>query len=357
MLSLDDPKIIQKYDRSNMIGLIASFPRQCRVAKKIGLAFDLPRSYKKRYENIVCTGLGGSAIGADIMRSYILDSAKTPLAVNRGYLLPGFVSGSSLVIVSSYSGDTEETISAYKDARGKGVNIIAITSGGRLRKMAEADGFPVLVIPGGLPPRAALGYSSITLLMVLSKAGIIKDQSAHIDEAIEVMKCLERDEIGFSISQKKNSAKNIAARLYGKYPVIYGAQDRIDAVVTRWRGQLAENAKTLASSHFFPEMNHNEIVGWDHPAAILKDCAVVVLHDRGDHPRVAKRMDITEKLIGDRCASITDVRSSGKGLLARIFSLIHTGDFVSFYLAMLNKCDPTPVERIAYLKRQLAGKK
>jgi glucose/mannose-6-phosphate isomerase len=357
MPSLDDPALIQKYDRSNMMGLIASFPRQCRVAKKIALAFDLPRSYKKRYENIVCTGLGGSAIGADIMRSYILDSAKTPLAVNRGYLLPGFVSSRSLVIVSSYSGDTEETLSAYKDARRKGANIVAITSGGCLRKMAKADGFPVLVIPGGLPPRAALGYSSITLLTVLSKSGIIKDQSSRIDEAIAVMTGLQDEKIGLNVSQKNNIAKTIVAALINKYPVIYGAQDRIDAVVTRWRGQLAENAKTLASSHFFPEMNHNEIVGWDHPAAILKDCAVIILRDGQDHPRVAKRMDITEKLIRTKCASITEVHSSGKGLLARIFSLVYTGDYVSFYLAMLNKCDPTPVERIAYLKKQLSGKK
>jgi glucose/mannose-6-phosphate isomerase len=356
MLNLNDLSLIQKHDRSNMAGLIASFPRQCRVAKKIGLAFDLPRSYEKRYENIVCTGLGGSAIGADIMRSYMLDSAKTPLVVNRGYLLPGFVGSRSLVIVSSYSGDTEETISAYKDARRKGANVVAITSGGCLRKMAEADGFPVLIIPGGLPPRAALGYSSITLLTVLSKAGIIKDQSSQIDEAIAVMSRLQSEKIGLSVAHKNNIAKTVAASLYDKYPVIYGAQDRIDAVVTRWRGQLAENAKTLASSHFFPEMNHNEIVGWDHPAAILKNCAVVMLRDGQDHPRVAKRMDITEKLIGPGCASITEVRSSGKGLLARIFSLVYTGDFVSFYLAMLNKCDPTPVERIAYLKKRLSGK-
>lgn len=357
MPSLNDPSLIQKYDRSNMMGLIASFPRQCRVAKKIALAFTLPRSYKKRYENIICTGLGGSAIGADIMRSYILDSAKTPLVVNRGYLLPAFVNSRSLVIVSSYSGNTEETISAYKDARSKGATIIAITSGGCLRKMSEADGCAVLAIPGGLPPRAALGYSSITLLTVLSKAGIVKDQSGRIDEAIAVMSRLQDERIGFGVAQKDNIAKTVAVRLYDKYPVIYGAQDRIDAVVTRWRGQLAENAKTLASSHFFPEMNHNEIVGWDHPAEILKDCAVVILRDGGDHPRVAKRMDITEKLIRSRCASITEVHSSGKGLLARIFSLVYTGDFVSFYLAMLNRCDPTPVARITYLKKQLSGKR
>ena len=354
MLSLDDLSLTRKYDRSGMLGLVASFPRQCRVAAKLGLAFGLPRSYKKRYENIVCTGLGGSAIGADIMRSYISDRARTPLFVNRGYLLPAFVGRGSLVIVSSYSGDTEETVSAYKDARSRGAKIVVITSGGRLRKMALSDGFPILAIPGGLPPRAALGYSSITLLIVLSRAGIVGGQSRAIDEAIEVMSRLRDEEIGPGVGQKKNIAKSIAAALYGRYPVIYGAQDRIDAVVTRWRGQLAENAKTLASSHFFPEMNHNEIVGWDRPEALLKKFAVVMLRDGGDHPRVRKRIDITKRLIKAECGSMTEVRSSGKGLLARIFSLVYTGDFVSFYLAILNKRDPTPVERIAYLKKELA---
>jgi glucose/mannose-6-phosphate isomerase len=289
------------------------------------------------------------------MRSYILDSAPTPLFVNRGYTLPAFVGSRSLVIVSSYSGDTEETISAYRDARKKGAKIVVITSGGRLRKMAGSDNFPVLAIPGGLPPRAALGYSSITLLILLSKAGIVGDQSRHIDEAIAVMSRLKDGSIGFNVRQKKNAAKEIAATLYSKYPVIYGAQDRIDAVVTRWRGQLAENAKTLGSSHFFPEMNHNEIVGWDNPAALLKKFAVVILRDKGDHPRVAKRMDITESILRARCANLTEVRSSGKGLLARIFSLVYTGDFVSFYLAILNKRDPTPVERIKYLKDRLGA--
>jgi glucose/mannose-6-phosphate isomerase len=169
------------------------------------------------------------------------------------------------------------------------------------------------------------------------------------------MSRLKDGSIGFNVRQKKNAAKKIAATLYNKYPVIYGAQDRIDAVATRWRGQLAENAKTLGSSHFFPEMNHNEIVGWDNPAALLKKFAVVILRDKGDHPRVAKRMDITESILRARCANLTEVRSSGKGLLARIFSLVYTGDFVSFYLAILNKRDPTPVGRIKYLKDRLGA--
>jgi glucose/mannose-6-phosphate isomerase len=287
------------------------------------------------------------------MRSYLLDSSALPIQVNRGYLLPAYVGRGTIVIVSSYSGDTEETLSAYKDARKKRARIIAVTSGGRLGSMARFDGFPVVAIPGGLPPRAALGYSSMALLATLSKAGIAPGQSGHIDEAIAVMERLERSSLGLGVPTARNVAKRLALKLYGKYPVVYGAQDRIDAVVTRWRGQLAENAKALASSHLFPELDHNEIVGWDCPAALIKKFAIVMLRDRGDHPRVARRIDITARLIGPRSAGVSEVRSSGRGLLARIFSLVYTGDFVSLYLAVLNGRDPTPVERIAYLKREL----
>lgn len=356
MPTLDSLENIRKYDRSNMMGLIASFPRQCRVAKKIGSNFSLPASFKRRYENVVCTGLGGSAIGADIMRSHLLDSVRTPIFVNRGYALPSFVGSRTLVITSSYSGDTEETLSAYKDAGRKKARIIAITSGGRLRNMAEADGFPALIIPGGLPPRAALGYSAITLLSVLVKAGIAPDQSRHIDEAIKVMDDIRIDAVGPHVPQARNIAKSIAGKIYGKYPVIYGANERTDAVVTRWRGQVAENAKTLASSHLFPELDHNEIVGWDNPKPLLKNFAVIILRDKADDPRVSKRMDITARLIAKSCGGVIEVNSSGKGPLARIFSLVHIGDFTSLYLAILNRCDPTPVERIAFLKKELAKK-
>jgi len=352
-MSLDDPRRINKYDRSGMLALIGSFPQQCREAREIGRLAVLPRSCRRRYQNIVCTGLGGSAIGADIARSYIADDAATPLFVNRNYTLPRFVGPNTLVITSSYSGNTEETLSAYADARAKGARIVAITSGGALKKRADADGFPVVVIPGGLPPRCALGYSFFPLLAILGKAGVIKDRTADIDEAIKVMVRLRDGTIGPLVTGKRNLAKAVARQLYGKYPVIYGGQDHIDAVVTRWRGQLAENAKTLGSSHVFPEMNHNEIVGWDNPKTLLKDFAVVILRDAGDHPRIARRIDVTKAILKKSAAGIVEVRSSGRGLLARIFSLVYTGDFVSYYLAILNRRDPTPVERIAYLKEQL----
>lgn len=356
MTILDNASIIKKYDPAGMLGLISNLPDNCLRAKDRANDVGIGRLYARRYDNIVCAGLGGSAIGADIVRSYIAGECRTPFYINRSYDLPGFVDNNSLVIASSYSGNTEETLSAYKQAKSKGARVIVITAGGRLKKLASKDGFTVFDLPAGLPPRCALGYSAATLLVVLSKIGVIKDQSKNIDEAVRVMYGLHNSKLSPSASHTKNIAKHLAARLYGHYPVIYGSQDKMGAVVTRWRGQLAENAKTLSSSALLPEMNHNEVVGWDNPAKILKSFSVVMIRDMGNGPRLARRFDITKRIINGKCANLTEVNSYGKGLLARIFSLVHIGDFVSFYLAILNKCDPTPVERINYLKKELAKK-
>jgi len=354
MLNIDDLKIIKKYDKSDMLGVIEAFADQCRAAKAIGMDLNLPDSFRREYKNIVCTGMGGSAIGADIIRSYITDEARIPLSVNRNYTLPNFVGSSSLVIASSYSGNTEETISAYKDASAKGASIIVITSGGQLQEMAGRDGNPVVIIPKGFAPRCALGYSSLTLLILLSKIGIVKDKSRDIDEAIGVLEWLKDEKVGHAVSRKKNPAKYIADSLHLKFPVIYASQGHLDSVVTRWRGELSENAKVLSSGHLFPEMNHNEIVGWENPKSLLEDFVAVMLRDAGDHPRNSRRIDVTEKILEKNKFKVLEVCSFGKGLLARIFSLIYIGDFTSFYLSILNGIDPTPVDRIDYLKKELA---
>jgi glucose/mannose-6-phosphate isomerase len=354
MTILDNFRGIGKCDKSSMLELIESFPDQCQDAKRIGDGFVLPEGFGASYKNIVCAGLGGSAIGADIARSYAAGEAKIPIFVNRNYSLPNFVDKETLVIASSYSGNTEESLAAYRDARARGAKIIVITSGGKLDKMAEDDGVARINIPGGFPPRAALGYSFFPLLILLVKLGVIKDQEAFIDEAIHNLRKLKNNMIGYKIKRQRNPAKKIANEILNKFIVIYGGQDHIDSVVTRWRGQFAENSKTLASSQIFPEMNHNEIVGWENPKELLKNFAVIILRDSSDNPRTARRMDVTKKILEKDKIQVIEVRSIGKGLLARIFSLIYIGDFVSFYLAILNGIDPTPVERVTYLKKQLA---
>jgi len=353
MGNLDAADLFKKYDASRLLKIIESFPAQVREAAQIGSKFKLPDIYNRKYSNIVCAGLGGSAIGADIMRSYTADEAGIPISVSRNYTLPNFVGPESLVIVSSYSGNTEETISAYTDARARGARIIAITSGGRIKDMTKADGFACLVIPSGLPPRWALGYSFFPLLALMSKMGVIADKSVEVDETIKVLEDLNAKSIGVAVPTSKNIAKRIASDLHEKYGIIYGGQDHIDCVVTRWRGQIEENAKALASSHVFPEMNHNEIVGWENPRALIKKFVAVILRDKSDHPRTSKRMDISRGILKKKAAKVIEVRSAGDSLLARIFSLVYIGDFASYYLAMLNKQDPTPVDSVTYLKNEL----
>lgn len=353
MINLDDIKTIKGCDKSGMLGIIEAFPDQVVRAKEIGTAFELPETLSKKYENIVCTGLGGSAIGGDIARSYLAGSINIPFIVNRNYTLPSFVNNKTLVAVSSYSGNTEETLSAYKDARDKKASILVISSGGEISKMAAADGFTVLEIPSGLPPRCALGYSFFPLIIALSRIGLTKDLARDIDETIKVLSDIKTEMAG-SVPESKNSAKKIARELYGKLPVVYAGQDHMDAVATRWRGQIEENSKTLASSQVFPELCHNEIMGWENPEHVIKESRVIILKDKDDHPRVSKRMDIIEKIIKDEKVDVIKVFSRGSSLLARTFSLVYTADFVSFYLAVLNGRDPTSIERIDFLKKELA---
>jgi glucose/mannose-6-phosphate isomerase len=190
--------------------------------------------------------------------------------------------------------------------------------------------------------------------VLLSKLGIIKDQAAHIDDAIKSLRRLKGERLGMRVKTKDNQAKRIASMLYGRIPFIYAGCEYTDSVATRWRGQLAENSKTLASCNVFPEMNHNELVGWENPRRLLKGCAAVILRDAGDHPKISRRMDITKRILRKEGFEVTEVNSSGKELLARIFSLVYTGDFVSLYLALLNGADPYSVDRITYMKKELA---
>lgn len=344
---------IAKLDKSNMLDLLLNFPKQLKDAKEIGEGVKL--AGKMEFSKIVFTGLGGSAIGADLIRSFVSGECKVPIFVNRDYTLPEFVDKDTLLIVSSYSGNTEETLSAYKEGLKKKARIIAITTNGKLKEMAQKDGFPFISIPAGLPPRCALGYSSIPIIVLLSKLGVISDKSADIEAASALMAGFRDDVLSPGVGEEKNIAKKIARSLLNKYAILYGANQHIDVVLTRWRGQLAENSKALSATHVFPEMNHNEIVGWRNPANLMKDLVVIMIRDSGDHTRTAKRMDISKTIIQKTGAEIIEVSSkSDEGLLERIFLLIYMGDFVSLYLAILNGVDPTPVDSVTYLKNELA---
>ena len=348
MISTESVKSI---DRSEMFRCISDFPAQVEEAIKIGSRANL-RALKAPFSSIVLTGMGGSAIGGDLLRSYVSQELGVPFLVNRSYLLPAFVNKSTLVVVSSYSGNTEETLAAYKAARARNAKILCLTTGGDVLRLAERHGNAVIKVIPGLQPRAALGYSFFPLLLALTRIGLLRNQDRSIRETVDMLWKLSR-RLG-DFRRKTNKAVRIARALHGRLPIIYSATEHLDAVNVRWRGQISENAKQLAHGNVLPEMNHNEIVGWNVDRTLMKKTAVVFLKDKGVLDRVRLREKITRSIVRRHAGKVLEVSGEGSSLLARIFSLVYLGDWASFYLAILNGKDPTPVTVIEYLKRELA---
>lgn len=347
-MTLDE---IKRIDPKGMYTWITDFPLQVEDAVRIGKEIKVKLDVRGIH-NIVLTGLGGSAIGGDLLRSYLGDELRIPFIINRHYTLPAFVGKNSLVIVSSYSGNTEETISAHKDATKRKAKVLCISTGGETMNMAKKFKQPWIQIPPGLSPRAALGYSFFPLLVMLSKLHLIKSKDRDIKETIQLLKSKATH---FSNPESpENVPLQLAERLKGMLPIIYAPVDHFDAVNMRWRGQFAENSKQLSSGHVLPEMNHNELVGWKVLTDLMKHMHVIFIKDSGTHKRVAIREEITKQVVARYAGDVTEVISEGKSLLARIFSLIHFGDWVSLYLAVLNNEDPEPVAVINYLKNELA---
>lgn len=331
-----------------------SLPDQ--FAEIIQQGVDLPQSYKREYHNIIVTGLGGSAIGGDILRTYALSRAGIPVLVNRDYDMPRFVNADSLVLAVSYSGNTEETLSAYKQAVKQGAAVIAVTSGGKLAEMAKNDEAAVVKIPGGLSPRAATGYLFAPLALILEELGILQGAAADLEETIQVLLAV-REDIHPGVDVSANQARLIAKELKGNLPIIWGSSTRSEIAAMRWKTQINENAKTLAYFNIFPELNHNEIVGLEVPAELMDRLVVIILRDPGDHERVQRRIQISRDIIQNKVKKIIEVDAQGENFLARFYSLAYVGDYASFYLALEYGINPTPVATIDYLKAELAKSK
>ena len=318
-------------DKSNMLAVLENFPKQCRDA----LAISKGEKLSKKVTNIVVTGMGGSAIGGDLLKT-CLSNTEMPVFVNRSYKLPNFVDESTLVFAVSYSGNTEETLSAYQDALNKKANVIAVASGGKLAELCKKT----IVIPSGLQPRNAIAYLFFPMLGLLFNSGLINISNKELNEMLIVLK---------NVNEFKERAEKLAKSIQGKTPIIYSS-DFLEPVAYRWKCEFNENSKQPAFCNVLPEMNHNEIVGYH---SMRKDQYIAVLiRDRFDHPRIQKRMDICSNIMEKRI-EVAQVHTQGESILARLFSAIYLGDFTSYYLAALNRIDPTPVEVIEYLKKEL----
>lgn len=336
--------------KEKMATYLWNLPEQFAAMLQQGV--QLPPNYIKKYHNIMVTGLGGSAIGGDILRTYAQARAAIPITVNRDYDVPAFIDENSLVLAASYSGNTEETLSAYCQARDRGASLIAVTSGGKLADLASAHGAPVVTIPGGLSPRAATGYLFTPLDLILQELGIVDGVDKDLNEVVGVLQDMRR-EIGPDAASEGNLARQIARDLKGRLPLIWGSTGHTEIAALRWKTQINENAKCPVFCNSFPELNHNEIVGFEVPKEILSNTVIVILHDPEDHVQVKKRMEISKQIIRDKVAKVLDVASRGQGFLAKFYSLAYLGDYTSFYLAEEYAINPTPVTVIDFLKSEL----
>jgi len=349
---LDDDRAIKAIDKSEMRKLLVSFPQQIADA----WALRVPTLKKLSTFRLFVCGMGGSAIGGDLLRVYLHRKRfPAPVFVVRDYELPMFIDESSLVFAVSYSGNTEETVSAFKQALEKKSKIIALTSGGELGMLAARHDIPLIEIPKGLPPRTALGYLFMPLLKTVCKftsaqVSRLTTVSEEVGEAVRVLK--ELSGIYADAPEQENPAKQLARLWHGKVPILYGSHCLTDVIAYRWKTQVNENAKAPAFVGILPELNHNETVGWEN-RELRKLFIYNFLRDKEEHERVSKRFELCKEILKAANSAVCEWSGGGEGLLARLLSLAYLGDWASFYLAVLYEVDPTPVKLIDYLKQKM----
>lgn len=345
---LDAWETYERLDPQGMTASILNFPEQVRQARQIGKQVALP-DILGGANSIVAVGMGGSAIGSDLLRTAGEDEFAIPFHVHRGYDLPAFVGRNTLVVVSSYSGSTEETLSSYHQAQHREAKVLAITTGGRLAELAQSQGVPAIIIPSGYMPRAAVGYSFFPLLTAMERLGYLSDRDAEVEEVIAVTAEGVR-QMHPEVPETGNLAKQLARSLVDHLPLIYGSAGWSGIVAARWKGQFNENSKHVAYYNVLPELNHNELESWKMPLNVIRHIYLIVLRDKNDSDRINKQIEVTEELMRPFISGITDIWSRGESRLARLFSLLQVGDFVSLYLAMFNRVNPTAMYNINYLK-------
>ncbi len=322
--------------------LIADFTKQLQEALTIGRAVQLT-PLRKELRNVVVAGMGGSGIGGDLVASMVSEKIQIPFVVVKDYFLPHWINEHTLLIASSYSGNTEETLHVLEEAIRRNCKIVCIASGGSIANLANKAGLDYVAIPGGMPPRACIGYSIVQLLFILKWYNLIDDGFAlGIQDAIRL---LDKQELRI-----RKQAQSLARKLYRRLPILYSTT-QFAPVALRWRQQINENAKMLCWHHVVPEMNHNELVGWRTPGKY----AVIFLRSHTDYTRNQQRFNIARNIIMQYTKHIYEVWAQGESYIEQIFYLIHLGDWVSCYLAEKRSVDPVEVNVIDFLKAELAN--
>jgi len=349
-MNLNDLDAMQKIDPQDMLSQIEALPDQLQSAWELGSRQILPRW--ETIQHVVIAGVGGSAIAADLLQAYVRPMCRVPLVIHRDYDLPAWAHGTdTLVITSSHSGNTEETLSAFERARSSGCRILAVSTGGELSERARHTGAPVWHFEHGGQPRSAVGYSFGLLLAALHRLDLIPSPAAELEDALASMR-LQQASLRAAVPDYHNPAKRMAGQMVNRWVSIIGAE-MLAPVARRWKGQISEVAKAWGQFEDLPEADHNSLAGIYQPEALLTQMVVIFLRAPNLHPRNRLRVDLTKKTFMLQGIGTDFIDAAGSTRLANQWTCLHYGDYVSYYLAMAYKVDPTPIEAIQSFKREM----
>ncbi len=350
MIDLDEASALRAADPSDMLGVVGAFADHVAQAYAAGLATPDPPSVDGVTSVAFC-GMGGSAVAGDVLKQVFRDRLGVPIDVNRSPVLPKFAGPDTLAVVSSYSGDTSETLSAFSQAEARGCRIVAVTGGGALGAACAARGLTVVPIPGGLQPRAALGHLAFSMLGALESCGLLPPLAAEVGETVDEVRGLLAG-LGPDVPTDANVAKQLAVWLGDRVPVVWGAEGVGSLAAMRWKTQLNENGKVPAWHAAMSELNHNEVVGWVPPFG--EGHAVFALRHEGEHAELAERFSLTIPLVEEAGLEVREVHARGRSALSMALSLVVLGDMTSCYVGLRRGVDPTPVDIITRLKAALS---
>jgi len=349
---LDMLEKINEVDKSGMLDDLGKTADYCRDAIKRAKQVNVSENVNPK--NIVIVGMGGSAIGGKILQGWLRDTLPISIQVCRDYILPAYVNKDTLIFANSYSGNTEETLTAFLTAIQRKCTVFAVTSGGQLEAFCKKLQVPHVIVPSGLQPRVAIPYMFFSIPVLLEKLGILSNIEDELEETIQVLE-KEAKANAPNILTQDNRAKQLATQILGTMPVIYGFR-QYNSVAHRMKAQFNENSKVPSKSDTFPELNHNETVGYEAPEILTKTQSIILIRDPQEPAEIRNRIQTTTALVFSRAKTVIEIEAKGKGKLAKMFSVLCTGDFASIYLAILQNKDPTPVNVIVRVKTELAKK-